>query len=79
MVVSSVDPKLAIAVYGSMATSVALDVSDLDLAICTARTELRKDIFACIQQLSAALEQLDSVQACQTIATAKVPIIKLVS
>jgi DNA polymerase sigma len=61
-----------------MATELAFEESDLDLAICGLKPISKENLLKCIQEFSQRLTQLPFVKTCQTITTAKVPVVKLV-
>ncbi len=67
------------AVYGSMATGLALETSDLDLAVCGLRVLDKGELLTALQKIRAALAGKDFLAECQVIETARVPVIKLVS
>ena len=64
--------------YGSMATGLAYEASDLDLAICGLPLDTRDELIISIEKLSEKLKLDPWVLSCQPIVTARVPIIKLV-
>ncbi len=66
-------------VYGSMATGFAFEESDLDLSLQGMKLDNRGELDARIESLGKALSSCKMVTQCQPIATARVPIIKLVS
>lgn len=65
---------LSFEVYGSMATKLAIDTSDMDIAIYGIPAENRS---TCLQQLHGKLQECKSVFLNQLILTASVPVIKL--
>ncbi len=64
--------------YGSMATGLALEGSDVDVAIAGLPIYNREQLLACMQMLYYALERQDFVLECKLIPAATVPVIKLV-
>jgi DNA polymerase sigma len=69
-------PELALSfdVYGSMTTKLAIDSSDMDIAIYGIQQEART---AALQELSDKLKQYKCVRHNQPILTASVPVVKL--
>lgn len=65
-------------IYGSMATSLALPESDLDIIISGLNVLDREQTIRAIQSLSKELSRLNYVISCKDIITARVPLIKLV-
>ncbi len=64
--------------YGSMATGLVYESSDLDLAICGLPLSTKDELQLSIEKLSSKLSSDPWIASCQPIATARVPIIKLV-
>ena len=61
-----------------MATGLAYENSDLDLAIYGLNIKTKEELAISIQKLAKEFETLPYVTSCQPIATARIPIIKLV-
>ena len=61
-----------------MATGLAFEGSDLDLAIFGIHINSREMLSECIYKFSKELQSLPFVNLCESIATARVPVIKLV-
>jgi predicted nucleotidyltransferase len=64
-------------VYGSYATGLAIDSSDVDIAVNGVKLESREDVQQACMQLGNVLENLPFVLTCQKIITASVPILKV--
>jgi len=74
-VASNTFPKsenMTTAMYGSMATGLALPYSDVDIAVLNAPYDSSLELLGC------ALQQEKFVKECKVISTARVPVIKLV-
>jgi hypothetical protein len=71
-------PGTSLELYGSLATGLALVGSDLDVAVVGVHITRREDIQECVVRLSAELQGVDWILQCQGIATASVPVVKLV-
>ena len=69
--------EVSIFMYGSLATGLALDTSDMDLAVHGLPIKDRKDISKYMNMIYSRIEVLDFVQECRCIHTAQVPVIKL--
>jgi DNA polymerase sigma len=75
--------KLDFEVYGSMATGLAIDTSDLDISIAGAYTRTsnpiddRKNLVAALASLHQNLNAIDCIRTNQFISTASIPVIKL--
>lgn len=63
--------------FGSYATGLAIDTSDIDLAVVGVEFSSRKSLQEACMQLASALEHLPFVVSCKAIITAKIPVIKL--
>ena len=63
--------------YGSYATHLAIDSSDIDLAVYGVEFQSRQSLQEACTSLAKALEVLPFVISCNAIITAKIPIIKL--
>lgn len=75
------DRKLSFDIYGSMATGLAIDTSDLDIAVTGAfdsnGTDERRNMVAALSALNKNLEGLGCIKTKQFISSAMVPVIKL--
>lgn len=71
------DPKISTAVYGSAATGLALENSDVDIAICGLKCDKEMLPFH-MEALGIALKEKALVTECQVIESATVPVIKTV-
>lgn len=67
----------SIFLYGSYATGLAIDSSDVDIGISTAACFTRESVQKACLDLGSFLEKLPFVITCQKIITAKVPVVKL--
>jgi DNA polymerase sigma len=67
----------SIFLYGSYATGLAIDSSDVDIGISTTACFTRESVQKACIDLGSFLEKLPFVVACQKIITAKVPVVKL--
>lgn len=63
--------------YGSYATGLAIDNSDIDLAITDVKFETREQLQQACLQLGNILETLQFVVSCKKIITATIPVVKL--
>ena len=66
-------------VYGSMASGLALDGSDIDIAIRQLGIRSKEQLLDFLDMFSHTLQRQSFVSSCQVIAKARVPLIKLVS
>ena len=70
--------EITVEMYGSMATRLALPASDLDIIVCGLAIYSREDAMDAVNLFTKDLENAACVVQCTAIATAKVPVIKLV-
>jgi len=71
--------ELKVQIYGSMATGLAIENSDMDFVVQGLQIFDREQLLACIELLYYSIQsQTDFAKNCVMITTAKVPIIKLV-
>jgi len=64
-------------IYGSMATSLALPESDLDIVLLGLKITNREELIDAINKLSETLLKQNYVSSCKSITTARTPVIKL--
>lgn len=64
-------------IYGSMATSLALPESDLDIVLSGLQVFDRAEVVEAIKKLANGLSKQSYVVSCKSITTAKMPVIKL--
>lgn len=64
--------------YGSMSTGLALEISDVDIALQSLSIDSKEKHKDMIIKFSVELAKLPYVEDCQYILTARVPVIKLV-
>ncbi len=64
--------------YGSLATGFAHEESDLDVSLQGLNVRDRKDLDARIEALANSFRSSRLVAQCQPIATARIPVVKLV-
>ena len=64
--------------YGSMATGLALETSDLDIAIRGIEIYTKEKLISCMNSFCNQIEKCAYVEQCKCIATARVPVIKMV-
>lgn len=70
--------QIEVAIYGSRATELALENSDIDIAIKNVKVMTKEQYFDYMQKFSVSLKALPYITECKVIPTAKVPVIKLV-
>jgi DNA polymerase sigma len=72
------DSDVKLLIFGSLATGLALDSSDMDLAVTGLNIYDRSNIVESLQKLSTSLKSLRYVYDMKSIETASVPVIKMV-
>ena len=70
--------KIEALVYGSMATGLAVDGSDVDIAIRNLKLSSKEQCLEALVKLHTSFVELPYVTECNVIKTAKVPVIKIV-
>ena len=65
--------------YGSIATCLALPESDLDILICGLRLYSKEDVVDAIHVFEEEIKSLQWVTECQSITSARVPVIKFIA
>ena len=64
-------------IYGSYATGLAIDSSDIDIAVTNVKFHNREELQQACIKLEAAISPLPFVLSCQKIITATIPVVKL--